>query len=157
MVSADLGPMKIMHPENWPVTLPEKQGEFVTIAPEAGIAKDGVGYGVLLNGAPAPAQRMTIDDMTAALIKQIGQSNQLEQLSKSQPITVGKIEGRSTPLRSASPFPDANGQPMAEKDVLVTVPMRDGSLVYMIFVAPEADFARLQPTFEAMLNSVQFK
>jgi len=157
MASADLGPLKIQHPENWPVTLPEQQGQFVTIAPQAGITKDGVGYGVLLNGAPAPGQRMSIDDMTASLIQQIQQKNQLEQLGKPQPITVGRIEGRATMLRSASPFPDASGQAMAERDLLITVPMRDGSLVFMIFVAAEPDFDHLKPTFEAMLNSVQFK
>jgi len=27
----------------------------------------------------------------------------------------------------------------------------------MIFIAPEADYARFQPAFEAMVKSVQFK
>ena len=157
MVHADLGPMKIQHPENWPVTLPEQQGQFVTIAPHAGITKSGVGYGVLLNGTGAPSQRMSIDEMTSQLIQQIQQSNQLEQLGRPQPITVNGIEGRSTFLRSPSPFPDRNGQALPERDWLVTVPRRDGSLIFMIFVAPESDFSRLQPTFEAMVNSAQFK
>jgi hypothetical protein len=30
-------------------------------------------------------------------------------------------------------------------------------MIFMIFVAPEADFARLQPAYDAMVNSVQFK
>ena len=158
MVNADLGPMKILRPENWPVTLPEQQGQFVTIAPQAGITNSGVGYGVILNGAPAPrGQRMSIDDLTGQLIQQLKQSNDLEQVSKSQPITVGGLEGRSTLLRSPSPFPDANGQARPERDLLVTVLQNDGSLIYMIFVAPESDFSRLQPTFEAMLRSAQFK
>ena len=158
MVLAELGPLKIQHPENWPVTLPEKKGEFVTIAPQAGVTGNGVGYGVLLNGAQAPAgQQMSIDDMTGQVIKQIQQGNQIEQLGRPQPITVGRIEGRSTFLRSPSPFPDANGQAVSERDWLITVPMRGGGLIFMIFVAPESDFSRLQPTFEAMVNSVQFK
>lgn len=158
MVNADLGPMKILRPENWAVTMPEKQGQFVTIAPEAGITDSGVGYGVLLNGIPASrGQRMSIDDMTNQVIQSLQQSNQLEPLSKSKPITVGGIEGRATFLRSPSPFPDANGAAQQERDLLVTVPQPDGSLIYMIFVAPEANFTRLQPTFEAMLRSVQFK
>jgi Zn-dependent protease with chaperone function len=158
MVSADLGPMKIHHPENWPVDLPEQQGQFVTIAPKAGITNSGVGYGVLLNGAAAPrGQRVSVDDMTIALIKQIQQNNELEQLENPQPISVGGIEGRSTFLRSPSPFPDANGQPQPERDWLVTVPQRDGSMIFMIFVAPQADFDRLHPTFETMVKSVQFR
>ena len=68
MVAANLGPMKIHRPENWQLELPEQQGQFVTIAPRAGITNTGIGYGVLLNGAGAPSERMSIDDMTAALI-----------------------------------------------------------------------------------------
>ena len=158
MVAADLGPMKINRPENWPVTLPAQQGQFVTIAPQAGVTNGGLGYGVLLNGAPAPrGQRLSIDEITNQLIQQIQQSNELEQLSKPQPIMVGGIEGRATLLQSTSPFPDANGQPQKERDWLVTVPRSDGSVIFMIFVAPQADFARFQPTYEAMLKSAQFK
>jgi len=35
--------------------------------------------------------------------------------------------------------------------------MRDGSLIFMIFVAPQTDFERLQPTYQAMVKSVQFR
>jgi len=158
MVNADLGPMKIHRPENWQVTLPEQQGQFVTIAPQSGITSSGVGYGVLLNGvAAARGEHISIDEMTSHLIQQMQQSNELEQLSKPQPITVGGIECRSTFLQSPSPFPDAKGQPQKERDWLVTVPRNDGSVIFLIFVAPQSDFARFQPTHEAMLKSAQFK
>jgi len=76
MVNANLGPMKIHRPENWAVNLPERQGQFVTIAHHAGITNSGVGYGVPLNGAAGPkGQHATIDDMTGALIKQISSIN----------------------------------------------------------------------------------
>jgi len=157
MVSANLGPIKISHPENWPVTLPEQRGQFVTIAPAEGVTSTGVGYGVLLNGTGAPAQRMNIDDMTTALIKQIQESDELEPLGKPEAVTVGNKEGRSTFLRSPSPFPDANGKVQPERDWLVTVQQSDGSMIFMIFVAPEADFATLQPTYDAMVKSIQFR
>jgi len=157
MVSANLGPMKIHHPENWSVDLPDKQGEFVTIAPQAGITNNGVGYGVLLNGvAPPQGQRMSIDDITGQLVQHMQQNNAVEPQGNAQPITVGGIEGRSVMLRSPSPFPDANGQPQVERDWLVTVPQRDGSVLFMIFVAPDSEFTRFQPTYEAMLKSAQF-
>lgn len=137
--------------------LPEQQGQFVTIAPKAGITGDGVGYGVLLNGVPAQqVQRMGIDDATSRLV-QMMQKNGLQQVSKAAPITVGGIEGRSVAMRSPSPFPDAKGQPQHERDLLITVPQRDGALIFMILVAPEADFAHFQPTFEGMLKSAQFR
>jgi Zn-dependent protease with chaperone function len=158
MLIANLGPIKIQHPENWPVALPEQKGQFVTIAPAEGLAGSGVGYGVLLNGAAGPrGQQPTIDEMTAALIKQIQESNELEPLGNPEPITVGGKEGRATFLRSPSPFPDAQGRPQLERDWLVTVPQSDGSMIFMIFVAPEPDFNHLKPTYEAMVQSVQFR
>jgi Zn-dependent protease with chaperone function len=158
MTTADLGPLKISRPENWPVTLPEQKGQFVTIAHQAGVTNRGVGYGVLLNGAAGPeGQRVSVHDMTLQLIKQIQQSNELEQLGDPQPLTVAGVEGRSTFLRSPSPFPDSKGQTQPERDWLVTVPMKDGSLIFIIFVAPEADFARLEPTYQAMVKSVQLR
>jgi hypothetical protein len=157
VANADLGPLKIRHPENWPLTLPKQQGQFATIAPQAGTTNNGVGYGVLLNAVPgAKGQQMSIDDMTRLLIQQIQQNNELEPLGKPEPLAVGGIEGRSTLLRSPSPVPGANGKTQPERDWLVTVPRRDG-LIFMIFIAPEADYTRFQPTFEAMVKSVQFK
>jgi hypothetical protein len=94
--------------------------------------------------------------MTVQLIQHIQQSNELEQLGKPQPITVGGIEGRSTFLRSPSPLPDANGQAQQERDWLVTVPQHDGSVIFMIFVAPQSEFDHFRPTYEAMLKSVRF-
>jgi hypothetical protein len=158
MVAANLGPMRIGRPANWTLTLPEQQGQYVTIAPPAGVTARGVGYGVLLNSARGPAgQRLNIDDMTTALIRQMQQNNELKQLGTPQPIIVGGVDSRSTFLQSPSPFPNADGQSQIERDWLVTVPRGDGSLIYMVFVAPEADFARFQPAFEAMVKSVQFR
>ena len=100
---------------------------------------------------------MSIDDMTAALIKEMQSTSDLEPQGNPEAITVGGKDGRATVLHSPSPFPDAKGQPQPERDWLVTVPQSDGSLIFMIFIAPESDFGSLQPTYEAMLKSVQFR
>jgi len=71
-------------------------------------------------------------------------------------IKVAGVRGRSVNMQSTSPFPDANGQAQKEKDRLVTIPRPDNSVVFMVFVAPVADFGRLSPTFDKMLKSVQF-
>jgi len=159
MVAANLGRVKISHPDNWQVTVPHKQGNFVTIAPPAGVTDKGVGYGVLLSGiAPRQGQSVNIDEVTSALIKDMQQNNNgLQQVGGSRPITAGGAEGRSVVLQSRSPFPAANGQPQAERDLLVTVPGRDGSVIFMIFVAPETDFPRFEPTYDAMLKSLKFR
>ena len=60
-------------------------------------------------------------------------------------------------FNSESPFPTSSGQPQKEPDWLVTVPQRNGSVIFMVFIAPEAHFSRLQPTYDAMLKSIQFR
>jgi Zn-dependent protease with chaperone function len=158
MVAANLGPATIRHPENWQVKMPEQKGQFVTIAPQAGITQNGVGYGVLVNAiAPPQGGRKSIDDITSQLVKDMQQNNRLEPLGNAQPIAVGSTEGRSVVFHSASPIPAANGQAQLERDWLVTVPKRDGSVVFMIFVAPQSEFAQFQPTYEAMLKSIQIQ
>ena len=158
MVNADLGPIRIRRPENWPVTLPEQQGQFVMIAPQAGVSNAGVGYGVLLNSAPAPRGRRTnLDEQTRQVIQQMQQNNGVEPVGDPEPITVAGIASLSTVLRSQSPFSDARGQARQELDWLVTLPMQDGSLIVMIFIAPEPEFRRFQTTFEAMVRSVQLR
>jgi Zn-dependent protease with chaperone function len=157
MVNADLGPVKIQRPENWTVTLPEKQGQFATIAPRAGATSEGLGYGVLLNGVASPSGgRKGIDEVTTQLIQHLQQNNGLDPLGKAQPITVGGVQGRSVMLQSSSPLPSGNGQPQKERDWLVTVPHGDGNVIFMIFLAPQAEFGRFQPTYEAMLKSLRF-
>jgi len=157
MVLADLGPAKIQRPDNWQVTMPKQRGQSVTIAPQAGVTADGVGYGVVLNGVAQPqGQRMTIDDVTRQLVEDMGQNEALQPVGDAQPITVAGIQGRSVNLQSISPFPAENGRPQKERDWLVTVPQSDGSVIFMVFVAPQSHFDRFQPTYEAMLKSVQF-
>jgi hypothetical protein len=157
MSTITLGPIKMHRPENWQVTMPQKQGQFVTIAPPGGITRDGsVGFGVLLNGVVPPEDsRMSLDDITGHLIKGLQQGSHLQQLGKVESVEVGGVEGRSVMLQSPSPFPGANGEHQMERDWLVTFPQRDGSLTFLIFIAPQSEFARFQPTYESMLKSVQ--
>jgi len=154
---ADLGPLKIEYPENWKLMMPRRKGESVTIAPQAGIAADAVAYGVILNGVvPPQGEHMSIDDLTGQLIKDLEQNEALQLDGDSKPIVVGGVEGRSVPLHSISLFPATNGQRQRERDWLVTVPQRDGSAIFMVFVAPLSQFESFQPTYEAMLKSIRF-
>jgi len=156
MVAADLGPVKLQRPENWDVMMPKQQGQSVTIAPKAGVSANGVGYGVVLNGVSSSnGQPTNIDDMTRRLIQEMEQDNALQQAGDPQPITVAGVQGRSVAMHSVSPF-SVNGKPDKERDWLVTIPQSDGSVIFMVFVAPQSHFDRFQPTFEAMLKSVRF-
>jgi len=157
MVGADLGPVKLDYPDNWQVTPPRKRGESLIIAPQAGITANGVGYGVVMNGVAARnGEPANIDEVTGKLVQEIEQNEALKPAGNAQPISVAGVEGRSVNLQSVSPFATASGQAQKEQDWLVTVPQHDGSVLFMIFVAPQSDFARFQPTYEAMVKSLRF-
>jgi hypothetical protein len=155
MVATDLGPIKMARPQNWSVTMPQKQGEFVTIAPKEGITGNGVGYGVLINGAQTNGQGASIDDLTAQLVQQLQSSNGAKPVSKAQPIAVAGVQGRSVMMESVSPFPSAKGE-QTERDWLVAVPQSNDAVLFFIFVAPQSEFNRFRPTYETMLKSVKF-
>ena len=156
MVPTDLGLMKIARPENWPVTPPQHQADYLTIAPQAGVTPNGVGYGVLLNAAKTNGQRINMDDITSELVQQLERTHGLRPVSDAETISVSGAQGRSVMMQSASPFPSANGQRQLERDWLVAVPRSADVVIFFIFVAPESEFARFQPTYATMLKSMQF-
>jgi hypothetical protein len=157
-VVSDFGPMKIAHPENWQVVPGAQGGQGVTIAPQAGVSGDAIGYGAVINGIKAHnGQAMSLDQRTTQLVQAMQSGSDLRTVGDTQPITVAGVQGRSVNMQSTSPFPDANGQLQKERDWLVTVPQSDSSMVYFVFVAPEAQFDRFRPSFESMLKSVQFR
>jgi hypothetical protein len=152
----DLGPMKIARPANWEIIPPKQKGQALTIAPREGIAPTGVGYGVMINAVAVNNRQATIDQVTEAIVRAIeGTSGETRAVGKPAEIQVAGTRGRTVHLQSTSDFPDANGQAQKERDQLVTIPRPDGSVIYLVFVAPESDFQSLNPTFEKMLQSVQ--
>ena len=156
MVATDLGPIKLSIPENWQLTMPRQQGDFVTIAPSAGITEGSVGYGLLINGVNSNGQRRTIDNITNQIVEHLQKGQGLQPMGQPQPITVAGVQGRAVALQSTSPFPAANGQPQKERDWLVTVPQSQDTTVMFVFVAPQSEFERFLPTFESILRSVKF-
>jgi Zn-dependent protease with chaperone function len=157
LVTADLGPMRMVRPENWDVIAPQQQGQSLTIAPRAGIVSNGIGYGVVINGVSSKEKKATIDQMTVEIVRSLQSGGgDLQTVGKTTPIKVAGVRGRSVTMQSTSPILDAKGLSQKERDRLVTIPRPDGSVIFLVFVAPESEFERLRPTFERMLKSVQF-
>jgi beta-barrel assembly-enhancing protease len=156
MWTTDVGPVRMSCPSNWDIRTPAQDWQDIQIAPAAGVSDKGIGYGMVLN--QVRAQSRNIDDVTSQIVRLLQRSGSgLKPIGKAQPITVAGIQGRTIDMESASPFPDDNGQPQKERDWLVTVPRPDGSVVYFVFVAPQAQFDRFRPTFDAMLRSIKFR
>jgi hypothetical protein len=156
VVNETIGPIRIARPSNWQVIPPQQRGADVIIAPQAGITDNGLGYGVAINGVSAQGQSMSLDQITSELVREWERQRGMQPVDSPQSIRVGSASSRSVMMESTSPFLDNNRQPQKERDWLVTVPQSDGSVLYLVFVAPQNQFAQFRPAFENMLRSLQF-
>jgi Zn-dependent protease with chaperone function len=159
MVTSDIGPIGIARPQNWEIVAPQQQGQSYTIAPRAGLVGNGLGYGVVVNQVtPQYGVNAGISQITSQIVQQMQSGGgDLQPVGSQQSITVNGVRGRSQMMQSTSPFPTAEGNSQRETDWLVTFPMQDGSVVYLVFVSTQADFNRLKPTFNNMLRSIRFQ
>jgi hypothetical protein len=156
MVYLQVGKLTMQYPDNWKKY---GKGNNATVAPDGGIVDSGKGQAELACGLSAsvvriegklPAGADPLQAATQKLIQSMQQENEgLVTLRESREITLNGERGLSTYLKNDSPV---GGQ---ETDWLITV-MRPEGLVCFGAVAPQQEFSRFQPTFEAIPNSVQF-
>ncbi len=141
---------EISYPSNWKIY--GDPSSSLTIAPENGVAQNAVAYGVIIS-AFQPETDMTLDAATHQLIANQRQSNPgLRTVGNDESIRVNGVPGRSQEMLGTSPIKQGN-QSVPERDWLVTTQRADGSVIYLVFIAPETDFSKLRPTFEQMLRS----
>jgi hypothetical protein len=97
----------------------------------------------------------SLDQVADDLIKNLLQSNPgLRQNGDLKTITVHGASGRSADLFGDSPV-QQNGKPLTEHDWVVLLPRTGGSYLYLIFIAPENDFAALRPTYQKIVDSLR--
>jgi beta-barrel assembly-enhancing protease len=142
---------KVSVPSNWR-ELPGNNS--VTFAPEGG-------YGTLnqqslfTHGVEAGLARNETHDLQTAtdeLIQSLAQSN--PRLGRPSGYDRATISGRSGLRTLLSNVSDATGK--NERIELFTTLLQDGTLFYLIGVAPENEFNAYQPVFRKVAGSVQF-
>ena len=144
---------QISYPENWQAF--GDQTSAVTIAPQNGVSQNAVAYGVMINVYQPEDPNSSLDQGTHDLLASLRQSNpDLRKIGNDESIRVNSVAGRSVDLVGTSPL-EQNGRAVQERDWLVTVQRRDGSLLYLVFIAPDRDFNSLRPTFEQMLKTLR--
>jgi len=147
---------EVSYPKNWQVF--GDRTSTVNIAPPSGVSDNAIAYGVLISDYQPEDNNATVDQSTHALLNTLRQSNQdMKQVGNDENIRVAGVTGKSVDLIAASPVQDATGRAQRERDWLVTVPGRRGNLIYLVFIAPDADFNTLRPTFDQMLRSLRVK
>jgi hypothetical protein len=150
----------IGYPSDWQVY--GDQQSAVTIAPQSGVSQDQSGQGAVAVGVIIdrfePEQNGSVDQATHDLVASLRQSNpDLRQVGNDESIRVNGVAGRSVDLIGTSPIRGSGGKPQKERDWLVSVQRQDGTLLYLVFIAPQGDFDHLRPTYEQMLRTLQMK
>ena len=152
LVSLRRSDFRISYPSNWQVAGSKKKLP-VAIVPQGGLTQKAVAYGAVIDAYRSQTPNASLDQMTKELINSLRQQEpQLRALGAPQSITINGVQGRSVDLSGVSPV-QRNGQPEREHDWLVTLPRSDGTLAYVVFVAPESAYDNLLPTFERMLRT----
>lgn len=150
----------IGYPSNWQVYGDAQSA--VTIAPRNGVGQDSngqsaVAVGVIIDTYDAE-QGASLDQATRDLTASLRQSNpDLRQVGNGEAIRVNGVSGRSTDLIGTSPIRDNNGRGERERDWLVAVGRQDGSVLYLVFIAPQNQFDQLRPTYEQMLRTLRLR
>jgi Zn-dependent protease with chaperone function len=143
----------ISYPDNWKVAGDQNT---TLIAPPSAQAQNGISYGVIV-GAKSNGNAPSLDEATQELAQGLQQDNPGMKISgQMKNVDLNGMQGRSLELSAKSPLL-LNGEPLPERDWLVTIPRSQGGLVYLVFVSPERDFNQLHPTYQKMLESLQIQ
>ena len=147
---------QISYPENWQVF--GDQSSNVTIAPRSGVSQNAVSYGMMIANYQPEEAGEKLDVATHELLATLRQANpDLKMIGHDEGIRVNGIAGRSVDLIGTSPIKDSQGKALAERDWVVTMPRKDGSVLYLIFISPDKEFGAMRPAFEAMLRTLQIR
>lgn len=120
------------------------------IAPTANNQGGNLVYGVLTD-VYQPSQPAGTGEVFNELLAEVSRENPGLQAGSPGRISVGGTAGQAVDgvNRSAN-----NGR--GEHDWIVGVP-QNGAMRYFVFVAPEADFQAMRPTFEHIANSIRMQ
>ncbi|MBW4026449.1 MAG: M48 family metalloprotease [Acidobacteria bacterium] len=142
----------VSYPDNWRIF--DGPGNGVTIAPQDGLVNGNVAYGAIVD-LYQPKQGADLASATDQLVATLEQQNQgMKPAGSVEDVLINQVAGKSVELENPTGSP-VNGS--AEHDWLVTVKRPDGSLSYLVFVAPSRDFPALRPTYEQMLRTFRLK
>lgn len=147
---------------SYPATWQKGEGKdgSVALVPQNGAGETGIAYGAIVDSTRLQSPVSDANSLvqaTAAIANQMIQQNAgMQQAGGVSQMTVnGRLAG-AVELRGKSPV-TSNGAAVPERDLLVTVARPDGSVNYIVFVAPEADYPTLKPLFTSMAESFRVR
>jgi len=143
--------VSISYPSNWSTASGRTS---ITIAPKAGVSQNAIAYGVMISSVQ-DANAASLDQAAQDLIQDLQHANPgLRQNGDLRHETAGGKDARLVDLIGSSPL-QQDGKPLPERNWLVVTQGASGSYLYLIFIAPEKDFAALKPTYQKMFDSLR--
>jgi Zn-dependent protease with chaperone function len=162
------GVYRLSYPSNWQVF--EEGNTGVTIAPQGGVVNVGgqtqIVYGAIINhyapfgntgnylqGAGGMGGgSSTLEDATNDLIGHLQTSSPYLQLINGSGQRINTKDG---PALAASMRGNNPQTGVTERVTVVTRPLSDGHLLYLLFVTPDSQAANYQNVLNTMVNSMQ--
>lgn len=142
--------LRLQVPSNWQRV---EGSNSVTFAPDGAHYRSGSGSGFThgLQVGVIPSESHSHQQATDELIDDLQRSNpRIERQGGYRRESVAGRQALTTTLRNQS---DVTGR--AEAVMLTTVPLRDGSLLYLIGVAPQDEANAYGPTFQRMKQTIE--
>lgn len=137
------------YPDNWKVNAGQNGA---TIAPAEGVTGNAVGFGIMTGAGQPQGGRVDLRRDTEALLQSFAQGNPgLKLEGQPQNITAGGSPALVTRISGNSPFNNER-----ETNVLITVD-RGSRLYYLIFIAPQSQWNRLEPMYQRVAQSIRFE
>jgi Zn-dependent protease with chaperone function len=148
--------ISIVYPDNWRV---ERNEDAVVLVPPGGMVEvpetgAAQAYGMTISRFQPPGggeAAWGLVEATQVMLETLRSTDPNLRVIEQKAINLKGRSALSTLLETDSPLP---GQ--KERDQLVTT-RQSGFLVSLIFIAPQSRFDAYKPTFDAMLQSLEFR
>lgn len=146
------GVFSMQYPANWQVY--QNGRVSLLVAPPAGVAQNAIAYGVLIGGYAGRGEGL--DQATQQIVAALERNNPgMRPSGNAGAVNLNGAPAIRLDLAGQSPVSDSSGSPLPERDVLVTTQRSDGSVIWMLFIAPEPQFNAMRPIFQQMISSLQ--
>ena len=147
----DRGAFRVSIPGKW--KLSGNLSSAVTVYPEGGADFQTVSYGAIISAFTPLRAGKDLNEGMGELIRSIRDTNpKLRAATNLMNLTVGGRAAKAIEMLGESAIKE-NDEPLGERIRLVAVQSKSSAVLYLVFVAPDADFDSLRPTFDRILRS----
>jgi hypothetical protein len=147
----DHGTFRVSYPASWQVA--GNPSSALTIYPKGGANVDSVAYGTIISGFTPSRGGKDVDQAMRELLIATRDTNPgLRATGHPVNITVSGRPAKSVELLGKSAIREKD-EPIVERIRMVALQGNQGLVLYLVFVAPDADFDTMRPTFDRIMRS----